>query len=953
MSDANRASSNDDVSASASASGVRGNDSNETKNASYSFIRATTTRLTSSSAFIVFVTCLLSVLIDRMTPVRSSAVSDHREAFAERRARAHARTLESGGARATGTPSEWSAFAYVDTTLTDALRPVSLSNATTVERARRTHDGFAGGSWRTTYGGIASVGARIRSARAQREGWEEHAVVLSVHIDTVHASVGGSDNGANVATALETTRALAQRLARVGGDAMCDVEARRCAAVIVMFSTAEEEGLAGAHGLVRTHEWFSDAKVRVQLVLNLESMGAGGPHRLFQARADSDIARRALRAWARHAPRAIGTVLSEDIFNSGVINSGTDFAIFRRYGDVPAILDFAFVERTSVYHTPRDRVKYMRPGSLQHSGENILEFMAYIVAHGGFEGETNDERAARPMSWYTIPGYGMVTHDSPRVDSHVVFLAVPLLTLATIIYRTHVGEFFTSRTLSAEETVAHMENTFRALVTTPLVLLGSALAWIAAVFVAAAAPVICAYTSAEPNLYISRPLGLIALSGSASFIAFIVTQKFTAKLTFALVPLSEKMKLSDQAWRITEWSLLIGQVVVWGLAASQTTRAGIGSSYAPLLWLVFPTSIAIAPALLTWFGARSRDYDMPSPPSGTKIALSIAAPLWITSPSALLLLRVLQGVGSRVPVDDEAIYLYDGIAGAVIGGFTAMTTSLFAPSLVISKDDPRQWLRAVKFAGGVLACALVYTLSFMRGAGAQWTTLAPQPLVLTHIVRASSQSAHIVIARAGASTLRGVESVLRENPTVLDSLSMECSANATFDIATAIARGACVVSGNNLYDEMVVTGSIPPSFGELRSVGRSRRVEISVGDGRRWSVSADKRCVERVAVLSVEIDAPTDEDWVVIDPYERGRATRAILNGVGGDSSARTKFTLWYQPRASKNSSCSEAVRLRADYTARTPSIAKIELALPKWAAPFGKHLSPQWLALYETLDVS
>ncbi|OUS45466.1 hypothetical protein BE221DRAFT_193156, partial [Ostreococcus tauri] len=91
MSDANRASSNDDVSASASASGGRGNDSNETKNASYSFIRATTTRLASSSAFIVFVTCFLSVLIDRMTPVRSSAVSDHREAFAERRARAHAR----------------------------------------------------------------------------------------------------------------------------------------------------------------------------------------------------------------------------------------------------------------------------------------------------------------------------------------------------------------------------------------------------------------------------------------------------------------------------------------------------------------------------------------------------------------------------------------------------------------------------------------------------------------------------------------------------------------------------------------------------------------------------------------------------------------------------------------------------------------------------------------------
>ena len=78
-------------------------------------------------------------------------------------------------------------------------------------------------------------------------------------------------------------------------------------------------------------------------------------------------------------------MFAEDIFNSGLINSGTDYAIFREFGDrETALFDFAYVERTSVYHTPRDRVKYVRPGSMRQSGENLLEFMSHYVRAGGF-----------------------------------------------------------------------------------------------------------------------------------------------------------------------------------------------------------------------------------------------------------------------------------------------------------------------------------------------------------------------------------------------------------------------------------------------------------------------------------------------------------------------------------------------------------------------------------------
>ena len=54
--------------------------------------------------------------------------------------------------------------------------------------------------------------------------------------------------------------------------------------------------------------------------------------------------------------------------------------------------------------------------------------------------------------------------------------------------------------------------------------------------------------------------------------------------------------------------------------------------------------------------------------------------LWITFPNAVVLLRVLQGVGSRSVVGDGLIYLYDAIGGAVIGVLVAATCASLAPS---------------------------------------------------------------------------------------------------------------------------------------------------------------------------------------------------------------------------------------------------------------------------------
>lgn len=78
------------------------------------------------------------------------------------------------------------------------------------------------------------------------------------------------------------------------------------------------------------------------------------------------------------APYPNGQVTAEELFQSGLIPSDTDFRIFRDFGHVPG-MDFAHVMHGYRYHTKYDHIDYIPPEALQRTGTNVLELVRIIA----------------------------------------------------------------------------------------------------------------------------------------------------------------------------------------------------------------------------------------------------------------------------------------------------------------------------------------------------------------------------------------------------------------------------------------------------------------------------------------------------------------------------------------------------------------------------------------------
>jgi hypothetical protein len=198
------------------------------------------------------------------------------------------------------------------------------------------------------WGGIMRAGT-VENLLARLKGTGGgKSLMLVAHYDSWLSAFGASDDGAGVATLLETMRAL-----KAGPPLKNDV--------IFLFTDGEEPGLLGASAFAAEHPWAAD----VGLVLNFEARGNGGPSIMFETSEGNGWL---IREFARAAPRPVSHSLAYEIYK--LLPNDTDLTVLRRRG-LPG-LNFAYVEGVQSYHTQLDGVREIDERSLQHHGSYAL-----------------------------------------------------------------------------------------------------------------------------------------------------------------------------------------------------------------------------------------------------------------------------------------------------------------------------------------------------------------------------------------------------------------------------------------------------------------------------------------------------------------------------------------------------------------------------------------------------
>ncbi|MFD1538478.1 M28 family peptidase [Nonomuraea guangzhouensis] len=195
--------------------------------------------------------------------------------------------------------------------------------------------------------GLASFG-RVDNVVATRRGSDPSGTLLiAAHYDSAAVGPGASDDGAAVAAMLETVRALGA--APLRND------------LVLLMTDGEEDGVLGAEAFVREHPLGRKGGV----LLNWEARGVSGPSLMFEtSRNNAGL----VSTFAAAAPHPRGDSVMTELYR--LLPNNTDFTPLAKAGFTG--MNFAYIERSSRYHTADDSIANLDRGSLQHHGSTML-----------------------------------------------------------------------------------------------------------------------------------------------------------------------------------------------------------------------------------------------------------------------------------------------------------------------------------------------------------------------------------------------------------------------------------------------------------------------------------------------------------------------------------------------------------------------------------------------------
>ncbi|XP_015194061.2 endoplasmic reticulum metallopeptidase 1 isoform X2 [Lepisosteus oculatus] len=210
------------------------------------------------------------------------------------------------------------------------------------------------GGFTSYYDKVTNIAVKLEPKQGAK-----HAMLANCHFDSVANSPGASDDAVSCAVMLEVLQSLSSLSTPLQH------------AVIFLFNGAEENVLQASHGFITQHPW---AKL-IRAFINLEAAGVGGKEIVFQTGPENPWL---VQAYVHAAKHPFASVVGQEVFQSGIIPSDTDFRIYRDFGNIPGI-DLAFIESGFIYHTKYDTPDRILTDSIQRAGDNILAVVKHLA----------------------------------------------------------------------------------------------------------------------------------------------------------------------------------------------------------------------------------------------------------------------------------------------------------------------------------------------------------------------------------------------------------------------------------------------------------------------------------------------------------------------------------------------------------------------------------------------
>ncbi|KAM4052330.1 endoplasmic reticulum metallopeptidase 1 [Anomaloglossus baeobatrachus] len=387
------------------------------------------------------------------------------------------------------------------------------------------------GGFTSYYDNITNIAVKLEPVRGS-----QHAVLANCHFDSVANTPGASDDAVSCAVLLEILGSLSST----------SVPLKH--AIIFLFNGAEENILQGSHGFITQHPW---AKL-VRAFINLEAAGVGGKELVFQTGPENPWLVQAYSAAAIHP---FASVVAQEIFQSGIIPSDTDFRIYRDFGNIPGI-DLAFIENGYIYHTKYDTADRIHTDSIQRAGDNILGVLQYL-ASSPLLADSSEYRHGN-LIFFDVSGLFLLSYPA-RIGTIINYIiaAITLFYLSkkTIKYRRGGTNYARDLMIGLFITVTSwISSLVTVLILSVLVsLTGNAMSW---------------YT----HFYVA-----VSLYGTAA-VAKLILMHTMAKIFFFAN--TSRQYLGDLFFDVS--------LLTWGIPMMLLTQKGLCSAYFFAMWVIFP-----------------------------------------------------------------------------------------------------------------------------------------------------------------------------------------------------------------------------------------------------------------------------------------------------------------------------------------------------------------------------